>query len=106
LAIFFSQNKLIKTLAHFNLLKEKNDRMYWSTTLNRYKRDLTKEPVTNKRMRFPKYGSQGNDALCVKVQAHLDLGMPVKDSMLRMFLMEYLVEAGRTDILQDIAGIG
>jgi hypothetical protein len=30
----------------------------------------------------------------------------VKDSMLRMFLMEYLVEAGRTDILQDIAGIG
>jgi hypothetical protein len=104
-AIFYDQNGLKKTLLKFDLLKLKSDKGYWATTLGRYKKDLAKkDKYSKKRSRFPVYGQKGNDALCMKVQTHLDNGLPVKDATLRMFLIEYLVEANRSDILKDIAG--
>ena len=55
------------------------------------------------KLRYPVYGEAGNDALVAKVTRHLELGLPVPFNVLRTYLIEYLVEEGRYDILQMIS---
>ena len=95
----YQESSLDYTISKFKLMEIKPSRAYWSTTLNRYKAKSFKS-----KGRFPIYGEEGNNFLCEKVQRHLDLGLPIDDKILRLLLMEYLVESEPFDILRDIGG--